>query len=126
MNSLNLCEGVITRQRTTIKKTEEAALDFFLVNSVMLPFVEKMKIDVINEFTLTNHAQNKQNGKSVLSDHRPLSLKLNLEFTKLKPQRKEQFNFKTEDCQQLFTEITETTGTLTKCFANDFSDEKNH
>ena len=50
VNSLNLCEGVITRQRTTIKKTEEAALDFFLVNSVMLPFVEKMKIDV----TLTN------------------------------------------------------------------------
>ena len=123
VNSLNICKGLITRCRKTINKTEKSVLDFFLVNSVMLPFVEEMKIDDTDEYTLSNHSQNKKNRGSVNSDHRPLILKMNLEFTKLKPQRKEQFNFKTEDCQQLFTEITEATDTLTKCFANDFSDE---
>ena len=31
VNSLDLCEGLITRQRTTKKKTETAVLDFFIV-----------------------------------------------------------------------------------------------
>ena len=123
VNNLNLCKGLIPRRRKTIKKTEEAILDFFLVNSVMLPFIEEMKIDDIDEYTLSNHSQNKKNKQSVLSDHRPLILKMNLEYTKIKPQRKEQFNFKSEECQELFTEITETTNKLTKCFENDFSDE---
>ena len=123
VNNLDLCEGVITRRRKTIKRTEEAALDFFLVNSVMIPFIETMKIDIIDEFTLSNHAQNRKNGKSVLSDHRPLILNRNLEFRKIKPQRKEQFNFKSEDCQKMFTEITNTTTKLTKCFENNLSDD---
>ena len=93
------------------------------MNSVMLPFVEEMQVDDIDEYTLSNHSQNKKNRRSVKSDHRPLILKMNLEFTKTKPQRKEQFNFKTEECQQLFTEITDTTSKLTNCFANEFSDE---
>ena len=63
VNNLKSCKGVITRRRKTIHKTEEAVLDFFLVNSVMLPFVEEMRIDDIDEFTLVNHAQNKKNGK---------------------------------------------------------------
>ena len=123
VNNLDLCKGLITRRRKTIHKTEEAVLDFFLVNSVMLPFVEEMIIDDIDEYTLSNHAQNKKNGKSVLSDHRPLFLKMNLEFTKIKPQRKEQFNFKSEECQKIFTEITDVTNKLTKCFENNVSDD---
>ena len=123
VNSLNVCEGLITRKRKTIPRTEVAALDFFLVNSVMLPFIEQMKIDVIDEFTLANHAQNRKNGKSVISDHRPLILKLNLEFTKMRPQRLEQYNFKSEECRKLFTEITESTTKLTECCKNNFSNK---
>ena len=88
----------------------------------MMPFIEEMIVDDIDSYTLSNHSQNKKNRMSVKSDHRPLILKMKLEFTKIKPQRNEQFNFKTENCQQLFKEITETTRKLTKCFDNDFSD----
>ena len=38
MNSLNICKGDITRHRKTIHKIEESAIEFFLVNSVMIPF----------------------------------------------------------------------------------------
>ena len=120
VNSLQLCKGVITRRRTTINGIEEAALDFFLVNSVMLPFIMEMRVDVHDEYTLTNHAQNKKNEKSVKSDHRPLFLEMNLEFTKIKPQRLEFFNFKSEECQQVFHEITENTTKLSECFRNNF------
>ena len=103
VNNLDLCKGLITRVRKTIHKSEEAVLDFFLINSLMLPFLVEMKVDIHDEYTLTNHAQNKKSNKSKLSDHRPLILKLNLEFSKLKPQRVEGFNFKSEECQANFS-----------------------
>ena len=87
----------------------------------MIPFVEEMIIDDIDEYTPSDHAQNKKNGKSVLSDHRSLFPKMNLEFNKIKPQRKEQFNVKSEECKKIFTELTNVTNKLTKCFENNFS-----
>jgi hypothetical protein len=119
VNNLDLCKGLITRVRKTIHKSEEAVLDFFLINSLMLPFLVEMKVDIYDKYTLTNHAQNKKNNKSKLSDHRPLILKLNLEFSKLKPQRVEGFNFKSEECQANFSDITENASQLIKCFEND-------
>ena len=119
VNNLSLCNGLITRKRKTINNVEEAVLDFFIVNSQMLPFLVNMKVDEIDEYTLTNHAQNIKNNKSVKSDHRPLFLEMNLEFTSIKPQRVEQFNFKSDDCRQIFYVNTEVTTNLTKCFEND-------
>ena len=45
VNALDICEGVITRKREFENKTEEAVLDFFLINDKMRPFLKKMKID---------------------------------------------------------------------------------
>ena len=118
VNNLSLCKGLITRVRKTIHKTEEAVLDFFLVNSLMLPFLVEMKVDIHNEYTLTNHAQNKKNNKSKMSDHRPLFLEVNLQFSRLKPDRNEVFNFKSEECQIKFTEDSENAKELIKCFEN--------
>ena len=64
----------------------------------------------------SNYAQNKKNIKIKLSDHRPLILKLNLEFSMLKPQRVEGFNFKREECGANFSDITENASQLVKCF----------
>ena len=116
VNNLGLCIGLINRMRKTIKNVEEAVLDFFLLNSQMLPFLVNMKLDEIDEYTLTNHAQNRKNNNSVKSDHRPLFLEMNLEFTSIKPQSVEQFNFKADDCRQIFYGNTEVTTNLTKCF----------
>ena len=69
VNNLNLCKGLITRRRKTINKTEESVLDFFIVNSVMLPFIEEMAVDEPDEYTLSNHSQNKKNKQSVQIGH---------------------------------------------------------
>ena len=84
----------------------------------MLPFIVEMKIDEIDEYTLTNHAQNKKNKHIVMSVHRPLTLSLNLEFSKIKPQRVEYFNFKSEECRKKFKFLTDNTTKLSKCFEN--------
>ena len=48
---------------------------------------------------------------------------MSLEFTKIKSPRKEHYNFKSEECHKLFTDITETTTKLTECLDNNFSAE---
>ena len=45
VNSLSICEGLITRQRVLETRTEKAVLDFFVVNSKLSPFLKKMIID---------------------------------------------------------------------------------
>ena len=45
VNSLQLCEGLITRTRTTKNKVEKAILDVFVVCDKVRPFVTKMVID---------------------------------------------------------------------------------
>ena len=63
VNSLNICEGVITRRRTVEGKLEEAVLDFFVVNDKILPYVKKMTVDENKEFGLINFAQFSSNLK---------------------------------------------------------------
>ena len=45
VNTLDLCTGVITRRRELISKTEEAVLDFFVINEKLRPLLSKMSID---------------------------------------------------------------------------------
>ena len=61
VNSLELCEGLITRKRELENRTEEAILDFFIINEKMRPFLRRMKIDENKEFKLLNLAQCKKN-----------------------------------------------------------------
>ena len=55
VNSLSLCEGLITRSRLRDGQLEESVLDFFVVCSKILPFVSKMVIDERKEHILTNY-----------------------------------------------------------------------
>ena len=45
VNSLNICEGVITRQLQLENSTERAGLDFFVFNEKLITFSKKMVID---------------------------------------------------------------------------------
>ena len=55
VNSLSICEGLVTRSRLRDGKLEESVLDFFVVCSKILPFVSKMVIDERKEHVLTNY-----------------------------------------------------------------------
>ena len=124
VNSLNICKGLITRRRETITGVQEAVLDLFLVNQRMIPYLKQMTVDEDEEYILTNFAQKKQTNPTKQSDHRPVMLELNMEFNKIKPDRVENFNFKSEICQNTFRNITDTETALLECFKNDFSPHK--
>ena len=55
VNSMSLCEGLITRSRTKNGAKELSILDFFVVCDRVLPFVQKMVIDESRTFILTNY-----------------------------------------------------------------------
>ena len=67
LNSLESCKGLITRQRKLKNRTEQAVLDFFLINEKLKPFLEHLLIDEEREYGLFNTAQIRKNGKTRLS-----------------------------------------------------------
>ena len=94
VNSLNICDGNITRVRNTTERRAESIIDFFIVCDQILPLVNKMKIDSKGDLTLTGY-----NGKVVKSDHRMLTLEVNLTFHKEKTHdRTEVFNVRNMKC----------------------------
>ena len=54
VNSLTICEGLITRQWELESRMERAVLDFFLVNEKLAPLLKRMIIDEKREYCLIN------------------------------------------------------------------------
>ena len=118
VNTLPLCEGLITRRRFRDEKLEESILDFFVVCDKVLPFVTKMIIDEKKKFVLTNYERVKKGKKASDSDHATQILDVNLNIRKEKPERRELFNFKDVEAQQKFKSRTSMTKDFTDCFQN--------
>ena len=72
VNTLDLCEGLITRKRVLENTKEEAILDFYIVNERMRRYLKKMKIDEDKELNLLNLAQLKKNKRIIETDHNGL------------------------------------------------------
>ena len=121
VNAMDICEGTVTRIRETVKSVEKSSIDFYIVNDILKPFITKMTIDTNKEFGLTNYAQMKKNKRAIQSDHCPMTLELNIKYSKIKPQRSEHFNFRNRECQRTFKVMTGETNELTKCFENNLS-----
>ena len=112
VNNLTICEGKITRRRNTLKKNEEAILDFFIVCEKIAAFVKKLLIDEDKHYPLARYTQ-----KGVkYSDHNTMIMHLDIDYNLKKPHRIELFNFKNVDCQKMFREKTENFTSLTECF----------
>ena len=69
VNSLDVCEGLITRSRFRSGKLEESVLDFFVVCHLVLPHISRMVIDEEGKYVLTNYQQVRNGGKAANSDH---------------------------------------------------------
>ena len=110
VNSLEVCEGKITRRRITKKKKEEAILDFFIVCKKIAVFINKLIIDEEKEFPLSRYTKA---GKKH-SDHTTMILNLDIEYHLKKPDRKELFNFKNIECQKACFQKTENSTLPTK------------
>ena len=105
VNSLPLCEGLITRQRVTTQRVETSVLDLFIVNYKALVYIKSMKVDEKGEYRLTNfHGQ-----KTTHSDHNVVTLNCRFSEGQTKHRPTELFNFKSKEGQQLFKEETTNT-----------------
>ena len=118
INSLPLCEGSITRMRKTIKGVEKSILDVFVTCERILPYISKMKVDEKREHVLTNFSSVKKVGRVIESDHNPVILEVNLEFSPIKPERIHVFQFKNKESQKEFKKMTTETSEFTNCFNN--------
>ena len=127
INSLELCEGSITRMRKTINGVERSILDVFVTCHRILPYVKSMRIDEKREHSLTNYSAINQIGRVIESDHNVETLEVNLEFSSVKPERMEIFQFKNLESQALFKKLTSNTTEFSSCFQDetDFVDQAN-
>ena len=116
VNSLPLCEGLITRRRLKNEVLEESILDFFVVCSSVLPYVTRMVIDETKNHILTNYHPAKTSGKAVDSDHMTEYMDVNLKFSKVRPERQEMFNFKDKEGLNKFKILTSETREFSECF----------
>ena len=117
-NCLNTCEGVITRKRVLENRTEEAVLDFFLINEKLRPFFEKLIIDEERKFCLSNVAQIKKNKRIIETDHNAMIAEINLKVDRRRPVREEMLNLRNKECQKAFKEATDENPELLNCFNN--------
>ena len=97
VNSLEICEGKLTRVRKTVNREEKSILDFFIICDKLLPYVKKMVIDENKEFILTSYQ--KKNGQTVVkeSDHMTLLLDCSINFYQKTEPRQENFNFRNKE-----------------------------
>ena len=124
VNSLHLCEGLITRIRRAKDRIEKSILDFFIVCDKVRPYLTKMVIDESRQHVLTNFNPIRTGGKAIESDHNTEFLKLNLQCQKRKQERVELFNFKNVECQENFQILTSQTKKFSDCFKQDLNFEE--
>ena len=116
VNTMQVCEGLITRSRMRCGKLETSVLDFFVICDRVLPFVTKMVIDEGKKHVLTNFEQVRKGGEAIDSDHHTQYMDLELEIESEKPERVEIYNFKKEEGQQKFKQLTSETSAFSDCF----------
>ena len=113
VNATSRCQGAITRERNTTKRTEKAILDFFIVCERIFPFVTQMLIDEKGGNDIFRY----RGDNVVKADHHMLKLKLDITIhAQNKHERIEMFNVRNKLCQREFKDFTTNTNRFTKCF----------
>ena len=100
-------------------RSEKSTIVFFVVCQRVLPFVKCMEIDNGKNHMLTNYIHTIGEGRTVNSDHLPLKMNVDLQAFPCKKEKKEMLNFKDEEGQNIFRDITTNTSSFTDCFTNE-------
>ena len=90
LNTESFCQGLITRSRSVNGKLENSVIDFVIVCDKIFPFITKFKIDEEKKYALSNYSSK---GKITYSDHNSLISEMKIQYDRMKPERREIFNF---------------------------------
>ena len=106
--------GIITRERTTTERSEKSAIDLVCISKELEEEVDKIEIDEEKKFVLEKITKTKKKTKVVQSDHNTIISKFKLTRKRnVKVERKEMFNLKNKEAQQVFKNLTSERGILT-------------
>ena len=110
-NGSTLCEGLITRERTTINGTEQSIIDFVIICHDLFSYLSKMVIDGQN----SSERHLRKDGKSIVkrSDHKLLVCQFNQNISneissqfKKGGVKSEFFDFRDQEGWKKFKELT--------------------
>ena len=102
-NSLQQCQGLITRRRVTKNNIEESIIDFIIFSEDFRHQIEQIIIDDKREHVLTKLVKKKDGVEKVESDHHPIITKLKLTWNKHNNKdRVEVYNLKNKACLAAF------------------------
>ena len=118
VNALDICKGVITRERIFEHKIEKSAIDYVIICRELYKYLIGMNIDEERFHVLTNYRRNKSIKKSITSDHNILYCNFSLSFYRQPRKiRREFFNLKCEEGKKLFFHETNKSNILSNCFS---------
>ena len=82
LNLSDKCDGLITRQRNTIKGIELSIIDFIIVDEALMNSFENMTVDDKRLHVLTKYSTKKGFKTKIISDHNLLHAKFNIKYKK--------------------------------------------
>ena len=111
-NGFNICEGVITRERSTADgRIEKSAIDMVIISDDLEEELVSIKIDEERKYVLNKIAKNKKGEvKKTESDHNIVETELNITWDRsIHKEKIEMYNLKNEIGQAKFKEHTDKT-----------------
>ena len=103
------CQGLITRERSTINGIEQSVIDFVIVSCDLVKHIEYIYVDEKQIHVLTKNLKTKNKNEVIKSDHNIIKTKINLKWKTKDAKIVEVFMFKDAEAQKMFKEETNKT-----------------
>ena len=111
-----MCQGLLTRKRTTIDGVEISVIDFMIVCVELFHYMTEMTVDEVKKYSVESYRKVGNKVKITPTDHNMLIGKFNIKIQKnIVKSRREIFNYNDEEGKQIFKKLT-SENALSKCF----------
>ena len=116
INSMNICEGVVTRERKFDDRVERSSIDYIITCEDLSNYITEMMIDEDRIHTLSRCLK-KKTGSTIIKSDNILLANFYVTFKRMSGQvRKEHFVFKCEESKKTSLDETNTTKLLSSSF----------
>ena len=115
VNGLEMCKGLITRERSAVDSIEKSIKDFVTVSQDLVKSLKSMMIDDDCKYVLTKLTKTKKGLVKKESDHNTIVTELKIEWKPhVRSQKTELFNLNDRNCQDRFKYETDNIRDLLK------------
>ena len=112
-------KGTITRQKNTVNGMEQSIIDFVLISSDLIKYIEYIHVDDQRVHVLSKNVKTKNDTHYTQSDHNMINTKLNISWSPTENRVMEVFKFKDKAALEKFKYETTYTDKLSKIIDTD-------